>query len=589
MPCRCTPPTTRLRDELVPLNRRYPLAMLMQACAGVPGRAPGGGSRSSGPASQGVNDRPSDASRARRAGSAARGSRQPHPAQPDSGRSVARPCRVDRVPGRSRSRRWLRDAGVNTTIRQNRGRAIAAACGQLAAGGEPVGRPAGAWLSRAGDPPSRDRAPRRARLQRWRMNPATDPASLGAEARDQGDRGRRSSSSSTGPAQSVAATGLPFFDHMLAQLGRHGGLDLDVKARGDLEVDAHHTVEDTGIVLGEAFARGARARRRASAASPRSRCRSTRRSSRSPSTCPAGPYLHYDVDLGETGAARQPALRASSSLRSSGAPSPTRRRSPCTSSFVEGATPTTSSRRASRRSVARCATPCGSRGAASPRPRASCRRYVIAVLDYGIGNLRSAEKALQHVGADARLVDSPEAASAPSGVVLPGVGAFGACARALRALGARRGRAALRRRRTSFPRDLRRSAAALRKLGGGSRSTPGSASCRGTVRAIAGERAPTRRCSGTSSANRPDRRSRLLGETGEPVVLLRALLRARLPRAPTRSGASSGPATTAASSPWRSSVATCSAPSSTRRSRPPPACSVLDRFARICDDPSSGT
>jgi glutamine amidotransferase len=56
---------------------------------------------------------------------------------------------------------------------------------------------------------------------------------------------------------------------------------------------------------------------------------------------------------------------------------------------------------------------------------------VIAVLDYGIGNLRSAEKALQHVGADARLVGDPRAAADASGVVLPGVGAFGACARAL--------------------------------------------------------------------------------------------------------------------------------------------------------------
>ena len=50
------------------------------------------------------------------------------------------------------------------------------------------------------------------------------------------------------------ATGLPFFDHMLAQLGRHGGLDLTVAAEGDLHVDAHHTVEDVGIVLGEACA-----------------------------------------------------------------------------------------------------------------------------------------------------------------------------------------------------------------------------------------------------------------------------------------------------------------------------------------------
>jgi len=60
---------------------------------------------------------------------------------------------------------------------------------------------------------------------------------------------------------------------------------------------------------------------------------------------------------------------------------------------------------------------------------------VIAVLDYGIGNLRSAEKALQRVGADARLVDSCDGADGATGVVLPGVGAFGACARALRSSG----------------------------------------------------------------------------------------------------------------------------------------------------------
>jgi imidazoleglycerol-phosphate dehydratase len=52
----------------------------------------------------------------------------------------------------------------------------------------------------------------------------------------------------------VVSTGLPFFDHMLEQLGRHGGLGLTVAARGDLDVDAHHTVEDVGIVLGQCLA-----------------------------------------------------------------------------------------------------------------------------------------------------------------------------------------------------------------------------------------------------------------------------------------------------------------------------------------------
>src|SRR5688500_15460848 len=60
---------------------------------------------------------------------------------------------------------------------------------------------------------------------------------------------------------------------------------------------------------------------------------------------------------------------------------------------------------------------------------------MIAVLDYGIGNLRSAEKALQHVGADARLVTGPAAVEAADGVVLPGVGAFGRCMASLRESG----------------------------------------------------------------------------------------------------------------------------------------------------------
>jgi len=58
-----------------------------------------------------------------------------------------------------------------------------------------------------------------------------------------------------GGGQSQLETGVPFLDHMLAQVARHGGLDLHVAARGDLAIDAHHTVEDIGITLGQALAR----------------------------------------------------------------------------------------------------------------------------------------------------------------------------------------------------------------------------------------------------------------------------------------------------------------------------------------------
>ena len=56
-----------------------------------------------------------------------------------------------------------------------------------------------------------------------------------------------------GEGRSQQATGLPFLDHMLDQVARHGLFDLEVRARGDLKIDAHHTVEDIGIALGEAF------------------------------------------------------------------------------------------------------------------------------------------------------------------------------------------------------------------------------------------------------------------------------------------------------------------------------------------------
>jgi imidazoleglycerol-phosphate dehydratase len=75
-----------------------------------------------------------------------------------------------------------------------------------------------------------------------------------------------------GTGHGDSSTGIPFFDHMLEQLGKHGGFDMEVQATGDLDVDLHHTIEDVGIVLGsvlkEALGEKAGVRRFASAVVP---------------------------------------------------------------------------------------------------------------------------------------------------------------------------------------------------------------------------------------------------------------------------------------------------------------------------------
>jgi len=101
-----------------------------------------------------------------------------------------------------------------------------------------------------------------------------------------------------GTGAATADTGLPFFDHMLAQLGKHGGFDLDIRSRGDLEVDAHHSVEDTGIVLGQTLAEalGSKVgiRRFASVALPLDEALVEVALDLS-----GRPYLHYEVAIGE--------------------------------------------------------------------------------------------------------------------------------------------------------------------------------------------------------------------------------------------------------------------------------------------------
>jgi imidazoleglycerol-phosphate dehydratase len=90
--------------------------------------------------------------------------------------------------------------------------------------------------------------------------PATTPVTAGAAERPRRTAERRRVTKETrievrldldGSGRGDIATGVPFFDHMLDQLARHGGFDLVVRAEGDVHIDAHHTVEDVSIVVGE--------------------------------------------------------------------------------------------------------------------------------------------------------------------------------------------------------------------------------------------------------------------------------------------------------------------------------------------------
>jgi imidazoleglycerol-phosphate dehydratase len=100
-----------------------------------------------------------------------------------------------------------------------------------------------------------------------------------------------------GTGAGEADTGVPFLDHMLAQLGRHARFDLRVTAKGDLEVDAHHTVEDTGIAIGQALAEAlgdkAGVRRFGDAVVPLDEARA-----RAAVDLSGRPYLLWDVEVG---------------------------------------------------------------------------------------------------------------------------------------------------------------------------------------------------------------------------------------------------------------------------------------------------
>jgi len=147
-------------------------------------------------------------------------------------------------------------------------------------------------------------------------------------------------------------TGVGFLDHMLTALAAHARFDLKVACKGDLEIDPHHSVEDVGIVLGDAFAQ-ALGDKRGIARFGHAYVPLDDALARAVIDLSGRPYLHFDAAFPWSGWAR---CRPSSS-RISSAPSPTTAGSTCTWTWCVARTATTSPRRSSRRWHERCALP----------------------------------------------------------------------------------------------------------------------------------------------------------------------------------------------------------------------------------------
>src|SRR4051794_38145495 len=95
----------------------------------------------------------------------------------------------------------------------------------------------------------------------WRLRPVSDRERAMAKGRtaevlrDTKETQIRVALNLDGTGTTSISTGIGFFDHMLESFGRHGAIDLEVSTKGDLHIDMHHTIEDTGIVLGQAVAK----------------------------------------------------------------------------------------------------------------------------------------------------------------------------------------------------------------------------------------------------------------------------------------------------------------------------------------------
>ena len=235
-----------------------------------------------------------------------------------------------------------------------------------------------------------------------------------------------------GSGAGTRATGVGFLDHMLDLLARHGRLDLAVEVRGDLETGAHHTVEDTGIVLGQALDRalGDRAgiTRYGAATVPMDEARASCAIDIS-----GRPYCHFVADLppGGTGGfdhelaeeffrAVANAARITAARRGRGG----HQRPPHDRGGVQGLRPRAARGRDHRPDRD---------GRALDQGDADVT--TIGIVDHGMGNRRSVEKALERVGARVALTADHDALRAADGLSSPASGAFAAAMRAMRELG----------------------------------------------------------------------------------------------------------------------------------------------------------
>ena len=217
-------------------------------------------------------------------------------------------------------------------------------------------------------------------------------------------------------SQIEVETGLPFLDHMLEQVARYGGFDLKFKGSGDVQVDPHHLMEDAGIVIGQALSRAlddrTGIRRFASAYAPldESLARVVVDLGKRPVLQPSAQGADWDAGVRDT---RGVVARL---LRPRGRHPPRRPDSraqppPHRGIGGQGLGPGVAGRHVAGRRP-RCALLQGAVG-------------VIAIVDYGVGNLRSVARALERSGASPRLVSDQAELGRANGMVLPGVGAFG--------------------------------------------------------------------------------------------------------------------------------------------------------------------